>query len=152
MYFLITSEVHTCSLEYCEWWSSPFSLKRFQEMTVFWSAALCSCVQRERESKGQGGTSRQETEERGMQTYCCDAAVRGNGRESLFLNSLCVAGSLWRVALVDKVSRVKCHKPTRKLCQSGREWEEGLSVCALNTPFTVILSNSFDTNPHGVAL
>lgn len=78
------------------------------------------CAARERESKGQGGTSRQETEEHGMQMYCCDAAVRGNGRESLFLNSLCVAGSLWRVALVDKVSRVKCHKPTQEIVS---EWE-----------------------------
>ncbi len=61
----------------------------FEETSGNDSPLTLMCPARERESKAQGGTSRQETEEHGMQMYCCDAAVRGNGRESLFLNSLC---------------------------------------------------------------
>ncbi len=65
------------------------------------------------ESKAQGGTSRQETEEHGMQTYCCDAAVGKREGISLFKQPVLLA--LYEEALVDKVSRVKCHKPTQEI-------------------------------------
>lgn len=93
-------------------------------MTVLWSAAfhalISSCVQRER---GKVKDREGRADRKQKSTACRRTAVMqqwGETGGNLFLNSLCVAGSLWRVALVDKVPRVKCHKPTQEIVS---EWE-----------------------------